>query len=238
MLKAITFDFWNTLYDDYNQKERDELRVNGIINVSKQYGLNCSYEQVKDAMEKMMEHFRAYAKTTLHDFPSRKQVEYIFKTLGLKLDKGLVNQALKSYEESALKASPILIDGVSEIIKKLSKNYKLGIICNTGKTPGRILRIILKNDGLFNCFSTFTFSDEVDIRKPHKKIFEITLHNLNVEPKNALHVGDMYESDVVGAMNVGMRAILFDRTNSYSGISNVEKFSEFSSLEDIIQKIS
>jgi len=48
--------------------------------------------------------------------------------------------------------------------------------------------------------------------------FLITLHNLNVKPENALHVGNMYELDVIGAMSAGMCAILFDPVNSHSNI--------------------
>jgi putative hydrolase of the HAD superfamily len=238
MLKAITLDFWNTMYDDYNLDKRNQLRMNGIMNTLKQNGFNCSLQQVRNAMEKMMEHFTTYTKTTLHEFPSKKQVDFIFRILGFNSNREILNQALKPYDDSALQEPPLLINDVLNTIKKLSEKYKLAIISNTGKTPGKILRIILKKDGLFDFFSTITFSDEVNYRKPHKRIFEITLHNLGVEPENSLHVGDMYETDIAGAMNTGMNALLFDRKNYYSHISDVKKFSKFSSLQGIIQKIS
>ena len=46
MLKAITFDFWNTIYDDYNMEKRNELRIKEIKKVLKQHGFDFSYQQI------------------------------------------------------------------------------------------------------------------------------------------------------------------------------------------------
>jgi putative hydrolase of the HAD superfamily len=47
--------------------------------------------------------------------------------------------------------------------------------------------------------------------KPHPSIFETALAALEIEPDEAVMVGDSYEDDVRGARALGIRAILVDR---------------------------
>lgn len=51
--------------------------------------------------------------------------------------------------------------------------------------------------------------------KPHASIFRVVLELLEVEPAQALMVGDTVEDDVEGARAVGMQAILLDRLGRY-----------------------
>ncbi|MBI4230002.1 MAG: HAD-IA family hydrolase [Planctomycetes bacterium] len=47
--------------------------------------------------------------------------------------------------------------------------------------------------------------------KPDGRIFERALRRARVSPAEALHVGDTYEEDVVGARGAGLRAVWVDR---------------------------
>jgi putative hydrolase of the HAD superfamily len=47
--------------------------------------------------------------------------------------------------------------------------------------------------------------------KPDSHIFNYTLAAVGVSAAEAVHVGDTYEADIVGARNVGIRPILLDR---------------------------
>jgi putative hydrolase of the HAD superfamily len=53
--------------------------------------------------------------------------------------------------------------------------------------------------------------------KPHPSIFETALTALDVEPEEAVMVGDSYTDDVEGARALGIRAILVDRDDAYPG---------------------
>jgi FMN phosphatase YigB (HAD superfamily) len=81
------------------------------------------------------------------------------------------------------------------------------VISNTGRTPGRVLRHLLADAGLLECFHVLAFSDEAGIRKPAAAIFHRVLDQVGVEPKAAVHVGDDPVTDVAGARAVGMRVI-------------------------------
>jgi HAD superfamily hydrolase (TIGR01662 family) len=51
--------------------------------------------------------------------------------------------------------------------------------------------------------------------KPHDSIFRRMLELLDVQPEEALMVGDTVEDDVEGARAVGMQAVLLDRAGRY-----------------------
>ena len=96
----------------------------------------------------------------------------------------------------------------AKVLEALStRSLALALICNTGRTPGSMLRIVLERLGLSRYLTILTFSDEVGLRKPHADIFLRTLAALGVAPAEAAHVGDDVTTDVAGARGVGMRAI-------------------------------
>lgn len=60
-------------------------------------------------------------------------------------------------------------------------------------------------------FDSLTISARVGFQKPHSGIFQHALASLGARPGQAMHIGDSYRADVVGARRVGMRAVLIDR---------------------------
>ena len=75
------------------------------------------------------------------------------------------------------------------------------------RTPGVVLRKILDRYGLLAPFKLLTFSDECGVRKPDPEIFHLTLRQVGLAPREAVHVGDDSVLDVQGAQGAGMRAI-------------------------------
>jgi putative hydrolase of the HAD superfamily len=50
--------------------------------------------------------------------------------------------------------------------------------------------------------------------KPHASIFVAALQLVDVRPEDAVMVGDSLQQDVLGALRVGMRAILLQRDSA------------------------
>jgi putative hydrolase of the HAD superfamily len=55
--------------------------------------------------------------------------------------------------------------------------------------------------------------------KPHEAIFRRLLASLEVEPEDAVMVGDTIEDDIEGAQAIGMRAILLDRAGRHPAVA-------------------
>jgi putative hydrolase of the HAD superfamily len=60
-------------------------------------------------------------------------------------------------------------------------------------------------------FETLVISSRIGFQKPHPGIFEHALQQVGVTPDRAVHVGDSYKADVMGARRVGIDAVLIDR---------------------------
>ena len=55
------------------------------------------------------------------------------------------------------------------------------------------------------------------IEKPDPRIFRIALDNFAVKPERALHLGDVFATDVLGARAAGVRHALIDPYKHYAG---------------------
>jgi len=212
MIDTITFDLWNTLIytsPQDNQKYKNK-RIDGFLSVLKQTGRNLSREQIENAYDKSFEIYKPIRDKN-QDISARDQVQIILRCLGNSEFEDLAENVLSGLEQVLANAIfsglPALIEGSAEILNYLEKkNYRLGLICNTGRTPGKVLREVLRRRNILQFFRVLTFSDELKIRKPNPEIFLHTLKSLNASPTTALHIGDELESDILGAKRCGMQA--------------------------------
>ncbi len=94
------------------------------------------------------------------------------------------------------------------LLKRLEKEYKLGLVSNFAYAPG-VWRI-LDRFNLASFFDAVVVSGELGLRKPHPKIFEEALKMLDVMPAEAVFVGDSLKADIYGAKSVGFKTVLVE----------------------------
>ena len=247
MIKAVTFDLWHTLLTEssanYSEK-LNEYRTTRTHSALKSCGHRISYEDVKMAYMESGKELKELWKSEM-DVSITDQLKILTSHLSRyskNIDEKFLKSLEKPYVEGVLRFEPSLIEGAKETIESLKTNCLIGLISNTGRTPGKILRMILKNNELVKHFDVLTFSGEVGIRKPHKKIFEDTLANIGIKPQEAVHVGDDFNADIIGAKKVGMKAILYnkyndcDALNSYSD-SQTKPDAVINELTDVIDLV-
>ena len=94
-------------------------------------------------------------------------------------------------------------------------DLKMGIISNWD-TP---LHAMVEELGLSPYFDVIVASHDQRVRsaKPDAAIFEYALNTVGVSPEEAVHVGDSFEADIMGAHAAGIRAILLDRDGTQTG---------------------
>ncbi len=87
------------------------------------------------------------------------------------------------------------------------RGFRLGVISNwTADLPA-----YLEARDLARHFAGVVASEAVGSAKPHREIFLRALAMLHCPPRRAVHVGDDYWADVVGARGLGIRPVLLDR---------------------------
>jgi putative hydrolase of the HAD superfamily len=102
----------------------------------------------------------------------------------------------------------------SGLLNQLQNNgVVLGVVSNWDSR----LPEILKNTGLAPYFNFILASTVVGSAKPDAAIFKEALQRAGVSAEQACHIGDEPATDIEGAHNAGMHAILIDRKDHHNG---------------------
>lgn len=213
-VKAVTFDLWETLLleRDGDNSRRILARCKNLEKALDKFGIKISVMQL-DLILKAMSSWLVSVWDTNKDVTHLDQIRFIIKTAlknSVTMTKELIKELSTAYVSPLFEVPPYLNPDAPKVLPWLKERNKLiGLICNTGRTPGFSLRRFLTNAGVANYFNVMIFSDEVGIRKPDPKIFQMAAKKLKVKPYEIVHVGDNLKSDIWGAKNAGLKTIYF-----------------------------
>ncbi len=73
--------------------------------------------------------------------------------------------------------------------------------------------------------------------KPDKRIFQLALNKLQVQPEDALFVGDDLEKDVGGSQRAGLKGIWFN-PNGMENDSDIKPYDEIHSLDELLRYLT
>lgn len=210
MFKAITFDYWQTLYADTqeNWEKRQAIRIEYFHEHLTKQGYNCSKDDIAAGLDDAYmvsnrywhEHKGVSVETCLMTFA---------ESIKLSFDDTEIVALTICLGNAFMTAPPVLIAHVKPMLEGLSEKYALGIISDSALSPGKYARKLMERDGIYQYFTAFTFSDETEYTKPEVVQFISTLEQLNAKPEEAVHIGDIVRTDIVGAKNANMKAIRF-----------------------------
>ena len=216
---AVTFDLWETLITDNVEtiRIRDALRCTRVSQALalEGWGMDVPVVRVTQAVAEVDARCLAI-RSKSGDVTITQQVGFLLDALQVAEDARGSGAAMRSLEEAY--TSPVFdhlpapMPGAVEVLQRLNDaGVSIGLISNTGRTPGRTLRPLLDSFGLTGYFDVLTFSDEHGMCKPAAALFERTLLALNVTPDRAVHIGDQQVLDVLGPHLAGMGAVLLAR---------------------------
>ncbi len=103
---------------------------------------------------------------------------------------------------------PRLYDDAEPVLKKLkSEGFVLGLVSNAPPDTIEVVQTL----GLHRYLDHIVISGAVGCSKPNPEIFRIALRRTGGGVEETIHVGDLYEADIVGARGAGIRGVLIDR---------------------------
>ena len=129
-----------------------------------------------------------------------------FNLVNIKVKSSMIHKLSEDYI-TYLSTFNHLFDGTIEILEYLYVKYKLHIITNGFK---EIQQGKLNNANIDKYFVTVTNSEMVGVKKPNPKIFKHALNMAMAKEENSIMIGDNYEVDILGALNIGLDAIYFN----------------------------
>ena len=111
---------------------------------------------------------------------------------------------------------------ISDLLKRLKKNYKLYLLTNTNELHANCWK---KNyPDILKTFNRIFCSHELHSHKPEPKIYKDVLKEIDIDPKFVLFVDDNKEN-VLGAKQVGINGIV--AISAEQIINEMEKLSIF-----------
>lgn len=100
-----------------------------------------------------------------------------------------------------------VLPGVPEALRALRDDgLRLVVVSNSDGTVEKKI----ERYGFRAYFDRVVDSAVVGVRKPDPVIFDYALRGFGIAPERAIHVGDSYASDVLGAQRAGLHAVLLD----------------------------
>ncbi len=238
MKRAILFDFWQTLFHDMKERETFESRKELVRNFLRGHGYHHAGD-IDAAFEASRPWFLDVYHREQRTPVVRERLTWVFAHLGIAVDQPVLQDLCREFEEMGLMLNPRLTDNLAPVLEKLSRDYSLGIVSDTGYTPGRVLRKHMEQHGVLEYFSAFSFSDETGRAKPHAHQFENVLTKLGVETAHAIHCGDLPSHDVRGAKALGITAILYTgcHTEATNGYEPDFVIGDWRELKPIVDKV-
>ena len=202
-IRAVTYDCWGTLLKDHDWEGAMTRRAGAL---SDALGLDeaAAIALLQEAWAKHDEAWRQ-----VETFGPGRMASYCLEKHGIEDDE-LLGRLTKEFEEASLAGGVDGVEGALETIETLQRNdIGIGLVCDTGLTPGRVVRELLDKQGLLDPLEVQCFSDEVGVPKPGNEIFAKALAGLGCRPPEAVHIGDLKRTDIAGAHDMGMHAIRF-----------------------------
>jgi putative hydrolase of the HAD superfamily len=217
MIKAVFFDFYNTLISF--DPPREELQVTAC----REFGIEIDRKAIPRGYwfaDDFMS--RENVRSPIHKRSQADELAFwsdyeaiILKKAGVDVTKDL---ALRIFTRARqLDRRLVLFDDALPIIRALRGRGKiLGLVSNLS----RALDGDCNELGLTPYIDFALTSSEIGAEKPHPPIFLAALERAGVSASEAIHVGDQYHSDVVGAKGVGISPLLLDRDGFWEGVSD------------------
>jgi len=236
LIKAVFFDWFNTLacYDPPREELQSQALQKFGIHVSPQqimpalliadrdfFEENSSFPVRKRSPEEQAEIYTRYQQTILTeagvDIPSEPD---------------MLMKIMKKARELSQGMRFTLFDDVLSTLKTLKEHSLiLGLLTNLD----RDMKPICRELGLEHYINFIVTSGEVGMDKPQPPIFLAALKQAGVNASEAVHIGDQYKLDVIGARGVGITPILIDRYDLYPEVSDCPRIQSLTELTQHLQ---
>lgn len=202
MISTVTFDCWSTLINDRRMEGHAAVRVAALCAATSE---KLAEEEAHDLLDRAWRtHHTAWVSG--EQFGSVGMAAICAQELNL--DEAAKAKLCEAFEGAAREGDVNALPGAVDSLKLLKDaGIATALVCDTGFTPGRIVRDFLDMTGLLAHLDFCAFSDEVGYPKPNREIFAAALDAVGGRPDRSVHVGDLIRTDVAGGRGAGMSTV-------------------------------
>lgn len=213
-VRAVVFDLFDTLVDlrfeDLPRVEHEGRQLPASlakVHAAIAERADVSFQQFIDAEAVVREGIGAARFAEGRELPTAERFEAILEQLELREPE--LPEVLTAIHMGMLRGVVAVPHHHDAVLGALQGRVRLGLCSNFSHSD--TAHRILEEAGFDARLDAVAISDAVGWRKPRKEIFESVLAELDVAPRETLHVGDSLRADVAGGRDVGVRTAWITR---------------------------
>jgi putative hydrolase of the HAD superfamily len=231
MIKAVFFDLFNTLVR-YDPAPEDQQWW-----ACREYGIDVDKKDLRHGFYAAGDFFsredaRLPVEKRCEEEKQALWIEYemtLLREAGVEVSRELAIQILTKIQQVDKKV--VLFDDTLPTLDLLrSRGLTVGLISNLHTSLDGFCAKV----GLGPHLDFALTSHEVGFAKPHPGIFNVALERANTQASEAIHVGDQYYADIVGARGAGIKPLLIDRDGFLSHHDDCQHISE---LREVLEHL-
>ena len=198
-IKHIFFDLDHTLWDFETNSNKT------FAYIFERNGIRINFNDFMEVYQPI--NFR-YWKLFREDKVSKADLRYgrlreAFDAIGFDTNDEMIHVLSEEYI-TYLADHNALFENALHVLDYLKPQYSMHIITNGFE---EVQHRKLQNSNLLPFFDQVITSEKVGVKKPNPAIFEYAMELTGAGAHESVMIGDNFEADILGAMNVGMQAI-------------------------------
>jgi len=205
-IRAVVFDCYSTLIDIKTNERKNEI-FHYLSLYLQYYGAKVDAAKLKSALDLERDRFMQSKAEQYPEIDLEVAFNNILREEGLG-NPFLAESCCKLFRVLSREQFQLFPDTLPVLEEMKKSGYPLGVVSDAQKVfwlnEGEIL-------GIRQFFKFILLSTHFGFRKPDPRLFRIACAMLNTPPEEAVYIGNDLETDVKGAKQIGMQAILLDR---------------------------
>lgn len=202
--KNLFIDLDDTLYDFSAASQESFRETYDLLHYERYFNSFEHFYSIYEPYNLQLWHIYGEGKITKEEL-NKRRYSYPLEVVGVH-DQELAD----TFCREALGRIPTknkLIEGAKELLEYLRPKYNLYILSNGFKElQSRKMCTV----GIDKYFDALILSEDIGVNKPNRELYEYALQKTASTTEDSIMIGDMFETDIVGAANIGMKQIYFN----------------------------
>jgi pyrimidine 5'-nucleotidase len=216
MIHAVLFDLDDTLFDHQGCSREALATIRDAHEVLRAMPFDVLHRAHAALLEEL--HGEVMLGRVSVDDARVERFRRLLEAAGARVSNAIAGELAVAYRET-YRARRRAVHGAAELMAAVRRHARIGIVSNNIRDEQEEK---LEVCGLEAFVDALVVSEEAQVSKPDPGIFRIALDLLQVEPLQAVMIGDSWTADVIGARAAGIAAIWFNPAHAAAPDPNAD----------------